>query len=394
MIPPPPMMEISAMEHQGEQEQWTEDDMGSISDRGGGEDSAWSHTYRGGSRQRRGGRTIYLPQSHEDFSASNDGDNDSTYNTFYGNDPPVSHQSHHHHHLNETNSYPYSSSPAMTGSFYYGSQYEHYNRQGQWRRLFRGLLTYQNILQCMVLVVFALMVYDSHSRVSEHRQKLEEYDEERAHILEQMMWIDKAAKKVHKKYAQKAIWDSISDEKLRHENHTELLEEAEGLRDAMKKMQLRIQLNARERIQQRFGDSPVVVTLSLDREGQERLEIALTDDTPHTVSTLLEQIDKQMWDTIELQRIDVGQIVQLSTDLPATNPILEFIESSKSCRDEGSVVLRQLEASTMDLNVAVLRVHMTSDVPKNEEDVCIGRVVKGLQYLQAMNSIPVIHEEE
>jgi hypothetical protein len=263
------------------------------------------------------------------------------------------------------------------------------------RRVFATSFNYQSAMQFIVLAVFGMMIYDSHHRVQKSKVQLQRYDEERAHILEQMMWIDRAAKKAHKSYAQKEIWANINSEDLVNETKDELQEEAQGLRDAVKKLQLRIQLNSRDRLEQRFGESPVHVSLSLDAGGKQQLVLSLSDDTPHAASILIEQIDKRMWDNIELQQMESGAI-QISTRFPATTPVLEFIESSKSCHEAGSVVVRQLEAEAMDLNVLVLRIHMTDNhtPTKDEKEVCIGRVLSGFEYLEeADGHVPRIRDD-
>lgn len=249
----------------------------------------------------------------------------------------------------------------------------------------------QGIVQIVVIVVLGTMIFDSHHRVQKHKVELQRYDEERAHILEQMMWIDQAAKKVHKKYAQKELWDNVNGEDLLQETKDQLRQEAEGLRDAVKKLQLRVQLNARDRIAQRFAENPVQVSLSLDPAGTHHLVLRLSDDTPHAAQTLLEQIDKKLWDNIELQRLESGAIqVSTSTSLPTTSPVLEFVESSKSCHEVGSVVLHELEAEAMDLNVVVLRIHMEENTRILDGDVCIGKVISGLDYLKEVEGIPLI----
>lgn len=271
----------------------------------------------------------------------------------------------------------------------YHNEYYVEPRRNVWV-VIRNAANYQTIVQVLVLIVFATMIYDSHSRVQKHRVQLAQYDEERAHILEQMMWIDKAAKKVHKKYAQKDIWGSLEDQKLEQESRGELLQDAEGLRDAVRKLQLRVQLNARTRIEDRFGIRNAFIILSLDEEGKEHVQIGLSDDTPHAAAILLEQYDRHLWDKVELQRLG-DNIIQISTDQTTTSPVLEFVESSHSCQEIGSVALRQLEAESMDLNVVVLRVHMAEHVPMGPDDVCIGKVAAGLEHLNKQG-IPQIYE--
>ena len=307
--------------------------------------------WRRSPRQRRPSRSLVIRQGNDDVSEIIDGD-DTHYSSM--DNPPFDRKKKSHYHT---------------------------------------LLNIQNILQFIVCIVFCMMIFDSHHKVRKHKLQLKQYDEERAHILEQMMWIDQAAKKVHKKYAQKDLWEDINGDELLQRTKDELREQTGELRDEVKKLQLRIQLNARDRIEKRFGGRPMQVSLSLDPEGQQHLVLALSDDTPHAVSIFLEQIDRKMWDDIELQKLESGAL-QLSTNLPATTPTIEFIEASRSCHEIGSVVVRQLEAETMDISVLVLRIHMEENTPTDEEDICIGKLINGFGYLEQLEGIPQILDSQ
>lgn len=371
--PPPPLEDVESFNNWMEHTVPGSDELGnSSSDRGVNPLSHKSSSTTPNYYRRT--RTLVLPQrAHEDFSETYgegcDGDESAyTANTFYSTE-------HFHNYNNNNNNH----------KRYRSSRSSRYNPH-KW---------YQTGLQFLVLVVLAVLIFDSHSRVRQHKVQLQQYDDERAHILEQMMWIDQAAKKVHKKYAQNNVWNALGDERLAHEEPKELLSEAEGLRDALKRLQLRVQLNARDRIEQQFGEHPVHVKFTLNPD--QDLEIALTDDTPHAASILLEQVNQRLWDTVELQKLRHQAVIQVSTNLAATHPVLEFVESSHSCREAGSVVFRQLEAESMELNVVVLRVHLEDDVETRDEDVCIGKVVKGMEYLHTVQddpmAVPVIQED-
>jgi hypothetical protein len=228
-----------------------------------------------------------------------------------------------------------------------------------------------------MVTVFVLgwIIYDSNRKVAIHKEQLQQYDEERSHILEQMMWIDKAAKKVHKRYSGAGL---PSD--LEAESKEELTTDVQELRSEMEQLQLRIQLNARDRIHEKFGDNPMQVSLSLDAEGSRHVVIALSEDTPHAAGTWLQQIDKKMWDDVIFE--SKADYVQASTRIPNTSPLLEFVEKSKRCRTIGSVALRQLE--NMELHVLVLRINLKEDTPMDESDVCIGNVIGGLDELRTL----------
>ena len=232
---------------------------------------------------------------------------------------------------------------------------------------------YANVIQCFILLFLAFLVFDSHHRVNKHKTQLQEYDEERAHILEQMMWIDQAAKKVHQKYNEQGKRPESS---IISGNPSD-----ESARAALEKLQLRIQMNARDRLQARFGDKPAEISLKLNSEG-EHLIIALSDDTPHAVSILLEQVEHRLWDELRVEKASTYGSVLIASTKAATSPLLEFVEPSRGCHEAGSVAIRQQEED--ELHVIKLRVNLIAHSPMEPGDVCIGRAVSSLSALEEM----------
>lgn len=230
-----------------------------------------------------------------------------------------------------------------------------------------GLLQrYSKLLQLCAFLLLAFIVFDSRHRMQEHKVQLQEYDEEKAHILQQMMWMDQAAKKVHRKYSQPG-----SEPPPRAKGP------AAQYREDIEKLQLRIQLNARDRLAQRFGDKPAEISLKLGQG--EHLIVALSDDTPHAVSILLEQVERHMWDSIRIESSSAVGAIQIASKKAATSPLLEFVEPSRGCHEEGSVAIRQ--QVDRGLHVLKLRVNLIANSPMEDGDVCIGRVVSSLATL-------------
>jgi len=244
------------------------------------------------------------------------------------------------------------------------------------------------LLQLVLLSAFVWVVHDSKQRQSLHQQQLQEYEEERAHILEQMTWIDAAAKRVHQKYSSVGgLADHEAMVQQHEETKTELHQEKKDLIQVLEKMQHRVQQNARHRTVQYFGDRPVQVSLPLLEEDR-HVVIALQDDAPHAVSTFLQQVNEKAWDEVDFQRLQHGRILQVSTRFSNTNPILEFAELSRGCHQVGGVAVHQLEST--DFHVLVLKIHMEEHAAMEEGDVCIGTVIAGLEALEQM--IPVLPE--
>jgi hypothetical protein len=256
------------------------------------------------------------------------------------------------------------------------------------------LFTAINFWQLLALFAFGIVIYDSRYKLHHHRKQLQQYDEERAHILEQMTWIDNAAKKVHRKYSrQDLLLENLSGEHatLEQETKEQLLQETVLVREELEKLQLKIQANARSRIRGRFGDSPVQVSLALPPDGNEHLVIALSDDTPHAASTFLEQVELNMWDELDVQRLHHGSILRLSSKIPSTTPVLEFVEKSRGCHTAGSVALHQLDSA--EFHSLVLRIHTEDHIRQLEGDVCIGQVIRGLETLQELAPQVLVGEE-
>ena len=277
-----------------------------------------------------------------------------------------------------------------------------------------------HILQISVLVILAIIVFDSHSKVQTHKNQLRQYDEERSHILDQMLWLDTAAKRVHKKYADQEILNSFvrNNENVEGANRMEeqqaLLEETQ---QNLQKIQHTIQLNAREHLASTFRERPVEVSLQLTKDG-DKLLIGLSDDSPHAISTLVQQVNRHFWDNIQATPMESVLELRTATSDTESNfspengnivatPFLEFVERSHGCREVGSVSMRQEyhklddptihnrepergSGSVTDATHLVLSVHLKPvDQSLPEGDVCIGRVLRGLDDVVKLHRLDV-----
>ena len=279
-----------------------------------------------------------------------------------------------------------------------------------------------HLVQALLLLFLGLYVYDSHTKVQSHKDQLREYDEERSHILEQMMWIDKAAKKVHKKYTEKEMLDAAMGN-LGDAGDSSVLKEAlENAENELDLLHHNIQLNARQHLAVTFGEGPAEVSLQISENSH--ILIGLSDDTPHAISTLIQQVNKHTWDQVEVRDDPIDSAVaseenkktpelltssrvQLTAKPPndpsvsgaGSSPVLEFVERSHGCRDPGSVSLRQQQkvaAMSADQDgelvdetqslFLVLTVNLDArEQPLPKGDVCIGRVLQGLDKLVQMH---------
>ena len=96
-----------------------------------------------------------------------------------------------------------------------------------------------------------------------------------------------------------------------------------------------------------------------------------------------------LWDEIDFQQMQNGRVIQASTRYGDTKPILEFVEQSRGCHTAGSVALHQLESE--EFHVMVLKIHLDASATVDTDDVCIGNVVKGFEYLELiLPQLPMI----
>ncbi|KAL7581715.1 hypothetical protein ACA910_022255 [Epithemia clementina (nom. ined.)] len=288
-------------------------------------------------------------------------------------------------------------------------------------------LRWGQLTQVVVLLVLAMIVFDSHSKVQSHKVQLQQYDEERSHILEQMLWIDQAAKKVHKKYSEQEVLNTLMLDSNNNDNNNndnndiggndggaggegqteqQSLETQHALllakvQEDLHTIQHNIQLNAREHLASTFGELPAEVSLKVSSNG-EKLLIGLSDDTPHAISTLVQQVNRHLWDHIQVkavlrgidsssgdadttrQKASSSSVLELrsarnpsddssSSSSPddrsdnhyqhnhhhsnnnnnnnnpkVVTPLLEFVERSHGCHEVGSVSLRQEDSSSSE----------------------------------------------
>ncbi|GKZ00298.1 hypothetical protein MPSEU_000982700 [Mayamaea pseudoterrestris] len=266
-----------------------------------------------------------------------------------------------------------------------------------WLCQVRSFFTPIHFFQLLALVCLTVMIYDSHHKVKAHRSRLDQYDEERSHILDQMMWMDQAAKKVH---AAAQVTTTTTSDGASSEALEALQLENQRLQQELEHVHVRIQLNARDKIHERFDDKPIVVTLQLTLDApqvdahenaQKEIPIVLdlSDDTPHAVNVLLQQIDNHQWDQMLFETIQPN-VVRVSSQTATSSPLLEFVEDSKSCNKAGSVALQSAVVDSI-IHVLYLRIYLADDAVISKNEVCIGRVAKGLDYLHL---VPTVDEED
>jgi hypothetical protein len=241
-----------------------------------------------------------------------------------------------------------------------------------------------------VVIPLCLYVFDAHAQKRSAKQQLQQYNEEHEHILNQMMWMDQAAKKM--KAAHGAKQGEVLESYYAEDGATgELRESVHKLRGQMRDMQYRIQQNSKARITEKYGEGPVRVYVHPEIEEdplaaesdpvpeEMTTEIAIelfVEDTPHAVSTWMYQIERGHWNRVQMNwrgetsiLSKPGSSVTSAMGDWAQTSRLEFLEKFpvKHCE---VVLVQEGQMGVLSLKINLVEVPFFE-----QEEVCIGRLI-------------------
>jgi hypothetical protein len=247
-----------------------------------------------------------------------------------------------------------------------------------------------HVIQFLVLLALGFMMYDSHHKVQHHRNKLVQYDEERSHILEQMHWMDTTSKKIHANVQQQQLAAAAAAQQK--DTTADASTNSGGVQQQFERVQLRLQSNARDELARWFGDKPITMTVPINKSGNQQqqqqmsIHLALSNDVPHAIATLLEQERRGFWKLVTYTAASAnnsndGFVTITSDSTGPLSPRLVWLESSRSCHERGSVMLQQQKDDALALLIRV-RPAAAGALPENV--VCIGQVESGLEHVDAV----------
>jgi len=267
-----------------------------------------------------------------------------------------------------------------------------------------GVFKWCLALQIIIILPVCLYVFDAHAQKRSAAIRLQQYNEEHENILNQMMWMDQAAKKMkHSRGSGSAdsnpldniMEDSASSNRwesyyAKNSATEDLRDSVHKLRGQMRDMQYRIQQNSKARISEKYGDGKVRVYIHPDRPPHDEVEgmteeigIELfVEDTPHAVSTFLYQIERGHWTRVQMNWKTETSIVSkpgsavtsAMGDWSQTSR-LEFLEHFPIKHCEVSLV-QQGQMGSLSLKINLVEVPF-----QEEEEVCIGRLLNARMVL-------------
>lgn len=250
------------------------------------------------------------------------------------------------------------------------------------------------------MFVILLMIMQSHYHATFAEQQLLRYREEESALLLQLHKIERHSIKLHKSIRSRLERAGVQvpagsdsyDESPLHEM-------AQALHGQILPLQEAIQNDARANIVEEYGEGPVKLALELQFHSDNdktkevsslntRMDILLWPDTPHAVWTLLEQVDRHVWD---------GALVHWSPDQPIleltptrTDPLnrgklefSEFIPHHDSWHGAWTVGIRE-DPETGKLQ---LFMNLQDNAEFQEHETCVGKILAGFDTLQRVLSV-------
>ena len=274
------------------------------------------------------------------------------------------------------------------------------------------------LIQLIVVIPLCLYVFDAHAQKRSAKQQLQQYNEEHEHILNQMMWMDQAAKKMKAAHGGAKHGELLESYYAEDGATDELRESVHKLRGQMRDMQYRIQQNSKARITEKYGEGPVRVYVHPEIVVDDPLadpngpkpeemtkEIAIelfVEDTPHAVSTWLYQIERGHWNRVQMNwrgettiLSKPGASVTSSMGDWAQTSRLEFLEKFPVKHCEVALV-QEGQMGTLSLKINLVEVPLFE-----QEEVCIGRLINDKMvlpqthdYLMAsFSTTPIVTEQ-
>jgi cyclophilin family peptidyl-prolyl cis-trans isomerase len=179
--------------------------------------------------------------------------------------------------------------------------------------------------------------------------------------------------------------DSLDGEIIKIQTK-QLREMEDELDHEVKSLQTKIQTSDSESIVRTFGEGPVQVILdvSLPQQQQElksnnnKISILLWYDTPHAAWTLIDQLNKGLWND-SVFRLDKNVAITLEPPHSETLKKIDFVEKGQKKHAPWTVGLAETSQGGLGLFI-----NLQDNMQYHKHDVCIGKVIDGFDTLQRL----------
>ncbi|GKZ01356.1 hypothetical protein MPSEU_001086600 [Mayamaea pseudoterrestris] len=165
----------------------------------------------------------------------------------------------------------------------------------------------------------------------------------------------------------------------------QLREMEDELDHEVKTLQAKIQHSDRANIVQTFGEGPVQVILDVflpqSQQESSKISILLWYDTPHAAWTLIQQLNKGLWDDAVV-RLDKNVAITLEPPHAETLKQVDFVEKGQKKHESWTVGLTETSQGGLGLFI-----NLQDNTQYHKHDVCIGKVIDGFDTLQRLTRV-------
>lgn len=166
--------------------------------------------------------------------------------------------------------------------------------------------------------------------------------------------------------------------------YDQLRQMEDELNHEVKSLQNKIRQTDRANIVRAYGEGPVQVSLEIDFAtggvvtGSSMISILLWYETPHAAWTLLDQIQRGIWEGARFE-MDRGFAVVASPSARDSQKRLDFVEKGQKLHEPWTVGLTEAEDGELSLFI-----NLQDNTQYHKHDVCIGKIIDGFDTLQRL----------
>lgn len=254
-------------------------------------------------------------------------------------------------------------------------------------RVMAKLYLFGPAIQTVLVFGFLILVVRSRRSAAIFEEQLRTYNHETSSLLLKLQRIEQNSQSLHKHIGHhmgQAGMDTL-------DQHDDVPVLSEDLHGKAFELQEAIQEHDYMKIVERFGEGPIKVVFELGlatssgeaSKASTTLDVVLWSDTPHASWTLLDQIERSLWDGAQFHWNPQLASLEIlpSHDDPLGRGQLEFAEhisDEQNWHDAWTVGLRQ-DPDTRRLQL-FFNLKDNSDFQAHE--TCVGRVLGGFDALQ------------
>ena len=270
-----------------------------------------------------------------------------------------------------------------------------------------------NVLQAMITILVTFFVWDSYQKALATTEQLLIVKHEESMMMLHLKRLEEQSLNLHESIARlsEGGFGFQQQQQQQQQQHQQQQQGADNSQDGsesfdgeiikiqtkqlkemedeldheVKNLQTKIQHSDRENIVRTFGEGPVQVILDLvfpqQTKDSSRISILLWYDTPHAAWTLIEQVNKGLWDDAVFS-LDKNVAITVEAPHSETLKKIDFVEKGQKKHEAWTVGLTETTQGGLGLFI-----NLQDNTQYHKHDVCLGKVIDGFDTLQRLTRV-------